>query len=83
MKRAASAEATFKALKEMDLRLAIDDFGTGYSSLSYLTKFPIDTIKIDQSFIRQISADTTETAIVTAVISIARSLKLSVIAEGV
>jgi EAL domain-containing protein (putative c-di-GMP-specific phosphodiesterase class I) len=83
MKRAASTEATFKALKEMGLRLAIDDFGTGYSSLSYLTKFPIDTIKIDQSFIRQISTDRTETAIVTAVISMAHSLNLVVVAEGV
>ncbi len=83
MKQAASSDATFKALKDMGLRLAIDDFGTGYSSLSYLTRFPIDTIKIDQSFIRQISADPAETAIVTAVISMARSLHFNVVAEGV
>jgi diguanylate cyclase (GGDEF)-like protein/PAS domain S-box-containing protein len=83
MKRAASTDATLKGLKETGLRLALDDFGTGYSSLSYLTKFPIDTIKIDQSFVRQISTDPTETAIVTAVISMAHSLNLVVVAEGV
>jgi diguanylate cyclase (GGDEF)-like protein/PAS domain S-box-containing protein len=83
MKRATSTDATLKALKETGMRLALDDFGTGYSSLSYLTKFPIDTIKIDQSFVRQISTDPTETAIVTAVISMAHSLNLIVVAEGV
>jgi len=83
MKNVGSTNATFKALKAMGTRLAIDDFGTGYSSLSYLTKFPIDTIKIDQSFVRHISADPTETAIITAVIGMAHSLKLDVVAEGV
>ena len=83
MKRAASTDVTLRALKATGLRLAIDDFGTGYSSLSYLTKFPIDTIKIDQSFVRQISAAPAETAIVTAVISMAHSLNLAVVAEGV
>jgi diguanylate cyclase (GGDEF)-like protein/PAS domain S-box-containing protein len=83
MKRAAATDAMLKSLKETGLRLAIDDFGTGYSSLSYLTKFPIDTIKIDQSFVRQISTDPTETAIVTAIISMAHSLNLIVVAEGV
>ena len=83
MKRAGSVEATLKTLKAMGLRLAIDDFGTGYSSLSYLTKFPVDTIKIDQSFVRQISTDPKETAIVTAVIGMAQSLNLVVVAEGV
>ena len=83
MKSTASAETNLKALRANGIRLAIDDFGTGYSSLSYLTKFPIDTIKIDQSFIRQISAAATETTIVEAVIGMARGLKLSVVAEGV
>ena len=83
MKRAGSTDATLRALKETGMRLALDDFGTGYSSLSYLTKFPVDTIKIDQSFVRQISTDPTETAIVTAVISMAHSLNLVVVAEGV
>ena len=62
---------------------AIDDFGTGYSSLSYLRKFPVDALKIDQSFIRQMGDGGDDTTIVTAVISMARSLNLRVVAEGV
>ena len=65
------------------MQMAADDFGTGYSSLSYLRKFPIDSLKIDQSFIRQITTAPDETTIVTAVISMGRSLKLRVVAEGV
>jgi EAL domain-containing protein (putative c-di-GMP-specific phosphodiesterase class I) len=63
--------------------VTIDDFGTGYSSLSYLQKFPVDALKIDQSFIRQISKVGDDTTIVKAVIGMARGLKLRVIAEGV
>ena len=72
-----------RALRDQGIRLAIDDFGTGYSSLSYLTTFPIDTLKIDQSFVRQISHIPAETTIVTAVIGMARNLNLRVVAEGV
>ena len=62
--------------------MAIDDFGTGYSSLSYLRKFPLDALKIDQSFVSQITAAGDDTTIVTAVIGMARNLNLRVIAEG-
>jgi diguanylate cyclase (GGDEF)-like protein/PAS domain S-box-containing protein len=83
MKRAASTESILKALRARGVRVAVDDFGTGYSSLSYLRKFPIDALKIDQSFVRQITSAPDETTIVTAIISMGRSLKLRVIAEGV
>jgi diguanylate cyclase (GGDEF)-like protein len=75
--------AVLNALKEMGVQLAIDDFGTGYSSLSYLRRFPIDTIKIDQSFVQDIHADTEEAAIVSAIIAMGKSLKLRVVAEGI
>ncbi len=83
MKRADSAAATLQMLKKTGVQVAIDDFGTGYSSLSYLQKFPVDTLKIDQSFVRQITAAPEKTSIVTAVISLSRSLNMRVVAEGV
>jgi diguanylate cyclase (GGDEF)-like protein/PAS domain S-box-containing protein len=83
MKHAESTEATLKTLRARGVQVTVDDFGTGYSSLSYLRKFPIDALKIDQSFVRQITTTPEETAIVSAVIAMGRSLKLRVIAEGV
>jgi diguanylate cyclase (GGDEF)-like protein/PAS domain S-box-containing protein len=83
MKHAESTQTILKTLRSRGVKLAVDDFGTGYSSLSYLRKFPIDALKIDQSFVRQITTAPDETTIVTAVISMGRSLKLRVIAEGV
>jgi diguanylate cyclase (GGDEF)-like protein/PAS domain S-box-containing protein len=83
MKRAESTESILRKLRARGVQLAVDDFGTGYSSLSYLRKFPIDALKIDQSFVRQITTAPDETTIVTAVISMGRSLNLRVVAEGV
>jgi diguanylate cyclase (GGDEF)-like protein/PAS domain S-box-containing protein len=83
MKHAESAASVLQTLRARGVQVAIDDFGTGYSSLSYLRKFPIDALKIDQSFVRQISATLEDAAIVTAVISMGRSLRLRVVAEGV
>jgi len=83
MKHAESTASILKALRAGGVQLAVDDFGTGYSSLSYLRKFPIDALKIDQSFVRQITTTPDETTIVTAIISMGRSLKLRVVAEGV
>lgn len=83
MHNAAASATTLKALKDMGVRLAIDDFGTGYSSLSYLRRFPIDTLKIDQSFVRDIASDGDNATIVSAVIGMGRNLQQRVIAEGV
>lgn len=83
MKRVEATGSILETLRAKGVRVAVDDFGTGYSSLSYLRKFPIDALKIDQSFVRQITKSPGETSIVTAIISMGQSLGLRVIAEGV
>jgi diguanylate cyclase (GGDEF)-like protein/PAS domain S-box-containing protein len=83
MQHAEFSVPVLRNLKAMGVRLAIDDFGTGYSSLSYLRQFPIDTLKVDQSFIHEINAETDEATIISAVINMGCRLKHRVIAEGV
>jgi EAL domain-containing protein (putative c-di-GMP-specific phosphodiesterase class I) len=83
MQNAQTAIQTLRELKALGVGLSIDDFGTGYSSLSYLKRFPIDTLKIDQSFIRDIGTDPDDAAIASAIIALAHTLKLTVVAEGV
>jgi diguanylate cyclase (GGDEF)-like protein len=83
MTRAESTGATLQSLRKRGVQIALDDFGTGYSSLSYLQKFPVDCLKIDQSFIRQIRTGGEEVPLVTAIVDMAHALKLRVVAEGV
>ena len=83
MRHVESTACALDQLKAIGVRLAVDDFGTGYSSLSYLTRFPIDAVKVDQSFVRDIIASTDDAIVVSAVISMGKSLKHRVIGEGV
>lgn len=83
MQDVASTASVLQELKEMGVCLAVDDFGTGFSSLSYLRQFPIDVLKIDRSFIRQMNANPEDSVIVSAIIQMAKSLKHGVVAEGI
>jgi EAL domain-containing protein (putative c-di-GMP-specific phosphodiesterase class I) len=83
MHDAEAAVATLAKLKTMGVQVTIDDFGTGYSSFTYLRRFPVDALKLHQSFVREIATDPRDAAIVSAMINIGRSLKQRTIAEGV
>ena len=83
MRDAKSTNSMLHVLADLGVKLAVDDFGTGYSSLSYLRQFPIDTLKIDQSFVNRMTSNPDDATIVSAVISMGKSLKQRVIAEGV
>lgn len=83
MQNAETSIGMLRDLKTLGVRISMDDFGTGYSSLSYLKRFPIDTLKLDQSFVRDLHEDEDDRAIAEAVIAMAHSLKLKVVAEGV
>ncbi len=83
MENVDATQKTLTELKQLGFRLAVDDFGTGYSSLSYLTRFPIDTLKIDRSFVMNVPCDTAASAVAAGIVSLAKSLSLTCVAEGV
>jgi EAL domain-containing protein (putative c-di-GMP-specific phosphodiesterase class I) len=83
MEESSSTAVILRSLKELGVRLALDDFGTGYSSLSHLKGFPIDTLKIDRAFVSEITTNTEDASIVRAVITLGKSLRIRVVAEGV
>jgi EAL domain-containing protein (putative c-di-GMP-specific phosphodiesterase class I) len=83
MQNADAAIRTLQQLRSLGVRISVDDFGTGYSSLSFLKRFPIDTMKVDQSFVRDVVDDDDDASIVRAIVAMGRSLRLKVVAEGI
>jgi EAL domain-containing protein (putative c-di-GMP-specific phosphodiesterase class I) len=83
MQDSKSTSLVLGAIKALGVQLALDDFGTGYSSLSYMRRFPIDTLKVDRSFVRDLTMDASDASVVSAVINMGRSLHMRVVAEGV
>jgi EAL domain-containing protein (putative c-di-GMP-specific phosphodiesterase class I) len=83
MEDSALAVSGLRELGEIGLKLAVDDFGTGYSSLSYLKQFPLNVLKVDRSFVRDVTTDQDDAAIVDAILAMSKRLKLEVVAEGV
>jgi diguanylate cyclase (GGDEF)-like protein len=83
MQDSKSTSLVLSAIKALGVQLALDDFGTGYSSLSYMRRFPIDTLKVDRSFVRDLTMDASDASVVSAIINMGRSLHMRVVAEGV
>ena len=83
MRNSRATNTALERLDRMGVRFSIDDFGTGYSSLSYLKRFPVDTLKIDRSFVREVNTNADDAAIVSAIIGMGHNMHLKVIAEGV
>jgi EAL domain-containing protein (putative c-di-GMP-specific phosphodiesterase class I) len=83
MQDSSSTAVVLRSLKDLGVRLALDDFGTGYSSLSHLKGFPIDTLKIDRAFVTELTTNADDASIVSAVITLGKSLQIRVVAEGV
>jgi len=83
MQESKSTDIVLQALKQLGVTLALDDFGTGYSSLSYMRRFPVDTLKVDRSFVRDLITDAADAGVVSAVIQMGKSLQMRVVAEGV
>ena len=83
MQESTSTDSVLRALKGLGVKLALDDFGTGYSSLSYMRRFPVDTLKVDRSFVRDLIKDDADAGVVRAVIQMGKSLHMRVVAEGI
>jgi EAL domain-containing protein (putative c-di-GMP-specific phosphodiesterase class I) len=83
MRDAAAATERLESLKALGVRIAIDDFGTGYSSLAYLSQFPVDSLKIDRSFVSGIASSTASAALISTLVQLGKTLKIQTLAEGI